>query len=220
MKCLPILFVILAAATATLSQSDQSPIVDANFSYRDWTLKNLDGEGKTNLRDFVRRKKLVIVAYWSPWCHNWANDVDFVRELHEKYADDGLGIIGVGVYDSVKRMKEHVEQKKLTFPSVYESEKPADREKSDHFAQRREAGDTRKWGTPWYVIIDPAAILPNGDVLVIRPKMITGEMIKPEVEKFVRQKLGLETGSELLSAGSEPVEARDPATAGPKLQMP
>ncbi len=220
MKRLSILFVILAAAAAAFAQNEQAPIIDGNFAYKDWTLRNLNGEGETNLREFVKGKKFVMVVYWAPWCPNWAHDVEFVRELHEKYADNGLSIIGVGQYDSVRKMREHFEQKKLTFPSVYESDKQADREKTIHFAQRREAGDMRKWGTPWYVFIDPASVMPDGDVLVTRPKIINGEMIKPEAEKFIRQKLGLETGSELLSARSELVEACDPATAGPKLQKP
>ena len=63
-------------------------------------------------------------------------------------------------YDPVEKMKTHLDQFKLTFPSVYESDNQAARLTSNHYLLRTEAGDKRKWGTPWYVLLDPATLKP------------------------------------------------------------
>ncbi|MGD9560907.1 MAG: peroxiredoxin family protein [Pyrinomonadaceae bacterium] len=194
---------ILLFVFTAIGQSEQSPIVEKEFGYRDWTYKNLQGDGSTNLRDFSKGKKLVMVVYWAPWCPNWKHDAAFVQELHEKYATNGLGVIGVGMYDPVASMRTHVEQYKLTFPIVYGTEDRSARETTVHFAQRREAGDTRKWGSPWYVLLNPSTLERSGEFLTkTNTTVVNGELIKPEAEKFVRQNLGL-NGDGAIRANAE-----------------
>lgn len=184
-------FVFLVLSAAAFAQNEEAPILEKDFAYKDWTFRNLSGDGKTNLRDFTKGKKLVMVVYWAPWCHNWEHDRDFVQSLNEKYRDKGLAIIGVGEYDTVGRMKDHIEKFKLTFPMVYETDNSGNREKTTHFSQRREAGDTRRWGSPWYVFLDPASLEQSGESLTKKTTVVNGELIRPESEKYVREKLGL-----------------------------
>jgi glutathione peroxidase-family protein len=187
-----LLISLIATSTETFGQNEQSPIQTKDFGYLDWTYKNVQGEGSTNLRKFVQGKKLVIVVYWAPWCHNWENDRDYVESLYQKYKSDGLAIIGVAEYDSLEKVRNHIKQFKVTFPVVYESEKLDEREKTVHFQQRRSAGDTRKWGSPWYVFIEPDKILVEGEVITKPTVVVNGELIREQAEKFVREKLGLE----------------------------
>src|SRR6187402_2101823 len=151
-----ILTVVLAGFA--FAQTEQSAITEKPIVYKDWTLKNLKGDGETNLRTFAKGKKLVMVVYWAPWCPNWRHDLTFVQGLHDKYSSAGLGVIGVGEYDPVDKMKKHLDEFKLTFPSVYESDNQTARLTSGHYLLRTEAGDKRKWGTPWYVLLDPSKL--------------------------------------------------------------
>lgn len=220
MKIILVLIILISAFTFASGQNEQSPIVEKEIGYRDWTYKNLSNDGETNLRKFAAGKKLVMVVYWAPWCPNWKHDVAFVQELHSKYAKDGLAVIGVGEYDPVDRMKRHIEQYKLTFPSVYESSASTERLNTVHYAQRTAAGDTRKWGSPWYVFLEPSRLTADGPVLADKPLMVNGELIKPEVEKFIREKLGLGPASTAVSAKAEGIEVCDPSDKDLVLAKP
>jgi len=193
MRYISALILTLVFTGLAIAQNEQSPIAEKPIAYKDWTLKNVKGGGETNLRSFAQGKKLVMVVYWAPWCPNWRHDLAFVQSLHDKYAASGLAIIGVGEYDPVDKMKAHLDQFKLTFPSVYESDSQTARLTSNHYILRTEVGDKRKWGTPWYVLLDPATLKPSGDVLTEKTTLVNGELVKQDAEKYIRQKLGPES---------------------------
>ncbi|MEO7673663.1 MAG: redoxin domain-containing protein [Pyrinomonadaceae bacterium] len=188
------IFVIILLALSFLhvsAQNEQSPVVEKTFDYKDWTYKNIRADGSTNLREFTKGKKLVMVVYFAPWCPNWKHDAAYVQGMYEKYKASGLEVIGVGEYDPVSTMKTHLDAYKVTFPAVYESDNSGSREKTVHFTQRREAGDTRKWGSPWYVFMEPSALEAKGDAIAKKVNVVNGELIRDDAEKFIRAKLGL-----------------------------
>ncbi len=193
MKLFFALTLIAAMSAFAFGQTEQAPITEKEINYQNWTYPNLNGGGEINLRQFAAGKKLVMVVYWAPWCPNWRHDVRFVQELHEKYAKDGLAVIGVAEYDTTEKMKAHVAQNGLTFPSVYESETHLNREKTVHFAQRKLAGDIRRWGTPWYIFLEKGKTLAEGETLAAKVDLVNGELIKPDAEAYIRAKLGLDT---------------------------
>lgn len=172
-------------------QNEQSPITEKTFDYKDWTYRNVRNDGSTNLREFTKGKKLLLVVYFAPWCPNWKHDAAFVQSLYEKYKPNGLEIIAVGEYDPVAAMKANLDSYKITFPSVYESDNSSLREKTAHFSQRQAAGDTRKWGSPWYLFLEPGLFEKSGDVLAKKVNVVNGELIRNDAEKFIRVKLGL-----------------------------
>jgi thiol-disulfide isomerase/thioredoxin len=145
MKFVFAIIFIISTFVLTFGQNEQTPVAEKEFGYKDWTYKNLMGDGETNLRQFAKGKKLVMVVYWAPWCPNWKHDVAFVQELHQKYAKDGLAVLGVGEYDTVDKLKQNYEQNKLTFPAVYEQVTSSGRLTSLHYSQRTAAG-TREVG--------------------------------------------------------------------------
>ena len=187
-----------AVSLTAFAQNEQAPIAEKNLAFKDWTYKTVDGDKNLNLRQAIAGKKLAIVVYWAPWCPNWKYDAPFVQGLYDKYKANGLEIIGVAEYDTVDKMKAHIKDQKLTFPIVYESVATADREKTTHFTMRREAGDIRKWGSPWYVFLEPSK-LERGEVLANKVQLVNGELIKGEAEKFIRQRLGLEPVAKISS---------------------
>lgn len=220
MKLLFALIFIVSGFVFSFAQNEQSPFVEKEIGYKDWTYKNLKSGGETNLREFAKGKKLVMVVYWAPWCPNWKHDVGFVQELHQKYGKDGLAVIGVGEYDPVDKMKQSYEQNNLTFPSVYESAASTERLNTVHYAQRTAAGDTRKWGSPWYVFLDPASMQSSGEILAKKVQVVNGELIRPDAEKFIKEKLGLAAGGSVASIKSKEIEVCEPDQRKPALIKP
>jgi thiol-disulfide isomerase/thioredoxin len=184
-------FVGLFAFVLASAQNEQSPIVEKEISYKDWTYKDIRTGQDINLREFTKGKKLTIVVYWAPWCGNWRHDAPMVERLYEKYKDKGLAVIGVGEYDPVTSMSSVLDKYKITFPAVYESENRSEREKTLHYTYRKSTGDTRNWGSPYYVFLSPKMMEKKGDVLTKKTFVINGEMIEPEGEAFIRKQLKL-----------------------------
>lgn len=217
-----ILFVILLTTIVSFSsfaQNEQAPIIEKPLAYKDWTYKTVDGDKDLNLRKSIAGKKLVIVVYWAPWCPNWRYDAPFVQSIYEKYKANGLEVIGVAEYDTVDKIKAHIKDQKLTFPIVYESVATADREKTAHFAIRRQAGDVRKWGSPWYIILEPSKLESQGDVLANNVGLVNGELARVDAENLIRQKLGLGPAASAAGlANAKEIEACEPDKTAARLK--
>lgn len=221
MKKIPLLItILLAIVSLSFAQNEQASITEKEFPYKDWTYKNLEGGGESNLRQFARDKKLVMVVYWAPWCANWRHDVAFVQQLHEKYGRLGLGVIGVGEYDSADKMRSFYNGNKLTFPTVYNSESLSKRTSTDHYQQRTAAGDLRKWGSPWYVFLEPTTLRPSGAVIAERSAVVNGELIKDQAEAYIKKKLGSLSAPTLSLTKANSTEVCDPKTSSSAIKTP
>jgi peroxiredoxin len=185
---LPMLFFV---SFNIFGQTEKAPIQEKVINYKDWTYDSVFDSSKVNLKEFSKDKKLVLVVYFAPWCPNWKNQAPFMQKLHEKYSSQGLGVIGVGEYDSVEAIKKSVEELKITFPVVYESNSRDAKQKTTHYEYRKAAGDSRNWGSPWNVFIETARLNKEGKVLIEKTFVVNGELIEGETENFIREKLGL-----------------------------
>jgi peroxiredoxin len=200
---------VLLTATFVFSQNEQSPIVQKQIAYKNWTYKDNQTGKDINLRDYTKGKKLVAVIYYAPWCPNWRHDAPMVERLYEKYKDKGFAVIGVSEYDTVDAAKANLDTLKITFPSVSESRERADKQKTLHYDYRKSTGDTRGWGSPWYIFLTPSSMEKKGDILTQNTSVINGEMIEVEGERFIRERLGLtatETKSSALAATNKVTE--------------
>lgn len=191
MKILFALIILSLSFAVVSAQNEQAPIVEKDFTYKDWVYKNVITGTDMNLRKFTNGKKLVMVVYFAPWCPNWKHDAAFVQGLYEKYKGNGFDVIGVGEYDPVSAMKTHLDAFKITFPAVYESVLRTDKDKTLHYEYRKAVGDTRKWGSPWYVFLEPEKLEKGGLILSKKASFVNGELIKDQAENFIRAKLGL-----------------------------
>ena len=54
---------LLLTVIFAFGQNEQSPIVEKEISYKDWTYKNVLTGEDVNLRDFTKGKKLTMVVY-------------------------------------------------------------------------------------------------------------------------------------------------------------
>ena len=183
--------IILFVCVFAFGQNEQSPIVEKDIDYKNWTYKDVQTGKDINLRDFAKGKKLTMVIYFAPWCGNWKHDAPMVERFYEKYKGNGLNIIGVGEYGSVADMKSILDTLKITFPAVYESENRDKRQYTLHYSYRQSTGDKRNWGSPWYIFLMPSVMEKKGDTLTKKTFVINGEMIEAEGEQFIRKQLGL-----------------------------
>ncbi|CAN5626025.1 hypothetical protein BH24ACI2_BH24ACI2_04650 [soil metagenome] len=212
MKSLFLLAFLFLSFTYSYAQNEQAPLQEQEINYKDWTYKSVRDDKEINLRDFAKNKKLIMVVYFAPWCPNWKHEAPFAQKLYEKYKSNGFDVIGVGEYDTVAAMKTNLDDKKITFPVVYESETKDAKQKTLHYEYRKAAGDTRGWGSPWNIFIEPANLKKDGDVLMKKAFVVNGELIEADVEKFVRQKLGLPAEETKMATKDKTVEACAPET--------
>lgn len=191
---------ILVVSTFTLGAYAQdgheySPVVEKTVNYKTWTLNDLKDNKPVDLRAAVAGKKLVMVVYFAPWCGNWRNEAPVAARLYEKYKDQGFAIIGVSEYGSRDDVKNFFGPAGSPYPVVSESETREDREKTSHYGYRQLTGDTRKWGSPWNIFLEPAALLKTGDVLTEKAWVVNGELIEADVDKFIAEHLKTTTAS-------------------------
>lgn len=191
MKTILALAIVLFSFLFASAQNEQAPLQEKEITYKDWTYKAVNDDKNINLRGFTNDKKLVLIVYFAPWCPNWKHEAPFAEKLYEKYKNNGLGVIGVGEYDTVAALKTNLDDKKITFPVVYESESKDAKQATLHYKYRKAAGDVRGWGSPWNIFLEPAKLTKKDDVLTEKTFVVNGELIEADVEKFVREKLGL-----------------------------
>ena len=185
------LVILFFCFSFAFGQNEQSPLVEKEIAYKNWTYKNVRTGEDVDLHKFAKGKKLTMVVYFAPWCHNWQHDAPMVERLYEKYHGNGLNVIGVGEYGSVADMKSILDTLKITFPAVYESEDRNQRQYTPHYGYRQSTGDKRNWGSPWHIFLTPSVMEKKGDVLTKKTFVINGEMIETEGEPFIRKQLGL-----------------------------
>lgn len=221
MKVVFAFVILLLCWVSAFGQNEQSPIVEKEIVYKDWTLKGIRDGRDTNLRNLTKGKKLVAVVYFAPWCPNWRHDAPMLERLYEKYNKQGFEIVAVGEYGSTDEMNANIKEFNITFPAVFESFSRDARQNTLHYAYRQTTGDARRWGSPYYVFLERASLEKKGDVLLKQTSVINGEMIESEGEAFIRQKLGLPAEPAKASAGkSGEIEACEPDKGAAGLKKP
>ena len=184
------IIILISAASAAFAQSHEySPLVEKTVNYKSWTLKDLANNKPTDLRSLMAGKKLVMVLYFAPWCPNWRNEAPIAASLYDKYKSQGFEIVGVSEYGLRDDVKNFFGPNGAPYPVVVESESREDREKTPHYGYRQLTGDTRRWGSPWNIFLDPAKCNSSGDVLTEKAWVVNGELIEADVDKFIHDKL-------------------------------
>ena len=176
---------------ATMAQAghEYSPLVEKTVNYKNWSLPDLKSNEADDLRALMKGKKLVMIVYFAPWCGNWRNEAPIAAKLYDKYKSQGLQVIGVSEYASRDDVKNFFGEAGPPYPIVTESESRDDKMTTLHYGYRQLTGDTRNWGSPWNIFLDPAKVNATGDVLTEKAWVVNGELIEDEVDKFIASKL-------------------------------
>jgi len=191
-KFLMISFVALALSPfATMAQAghEYSPLVEKTVNYKNWSLPDLKSNQADDLRSLIKGKKLVMVVYFAPWCGNWRNEAPIAAKLYDKYKAQGFQVIGVSEYASRDDVKNFFGADGPPYPIVTESESRDDKTTTHHYEYRQLTGDTRNWGSPWNIFLEPSKVNASGDVLTEKAWVVNGELIEDEVDKFIASKV-------------------------------
>ena len=197
------LIIIALALTATVGAQgnhEYAPLQEKTINYKDWTFKSLKGDKPVNLREWARGKRLVMVVYFAPWCPNWHNEAPVAAKLYEKYKLQGFDVIGVSEYGTRDEVKTFFGEKGAPYTVVSESEARDQRDKTSHYTVRQASGDSRRWGSPYNVFLEPSKLAKDGELLTEKAWVVNGELIEADVEKFIRQRLGLDAKAQAVQS--------------------
>jgi thiol-disulfide isomerase/thioredoxin len=180
-------------STTALAQDghEYAPLEQRTVNYKNWTLKSLQDDKPIDLRTLMHGKKLVMVVYFAPWCPNWRNEAPIAEALYEKYKGQGFQVIGVSEYATRDDVRSYFGPSGPAYPVVTESESREDRDKTSHFGYRQGTGDTRRWGSPWNIFLEPATVAKTGEVLAEKAWVVNGELIEADVDKFISEHLNV-----------------------------
>ena len=185
--------VISAAVTRAQASHEYSPLVEKTVNYKNWKLSNVTSAKEEDLRSLIAGKKLVMIVYFAPWCGNWRNEAPIAAKLYEKYKAQGFQVIGVSEYANSADTVTFFGEKDPPYPVVAESISRDDKLKTLHYEYRQLTGDTRNWGSPWNIFLEPDKLNKTGEVLTEKAFVVNGELIEDEVDKFIASKLGAST---------------------------
>lgn len=216
-----LLFALLAPA-AVLAQGNHeyAPLQEQQVNYKDWTFNSLTDGKPVNLRQLAEGKKLLLVVYFASWCPNWRNEAPLAAQLHEKYKAHGLEVVGVSEYATLEATRKHFGAAGAPYTVVVESDGREWRDKTSHYSYRKTTGDTRNWGSPWNIFLEPNKLEKKGDVLLSRASVVNGELIEAEAETFIRQKLGLPAAPSTEDKKSAQIEACEPGKKVAEFKKP
>ncbi|HEX6046094.1 MAG TPA: TlpA disulfide reductase family protein [Pyrinomonadaceae bacterium] len=186
-----IILALLTFSIAAFAQDGHefSALQEKTVNYKTWTLPGLTSDDPEELRSLMKGKKLVMIVYFAPWCKNWRFEMPVVVKLYEKYKDMGFQVIGVSEYAPRTEVYSHFGEAGPPFPIVSESESRDDKLKTLHYTYRQSTGDTRNWGSPWNIFLEPDKVKKKGDLLVEKAWVVNGELVEDEVDKFIASKV-------------------------------
>ena len=89
----------------------------------DFTLKDSAGKQRT-LKDY--RGKILLLDFWATWCHGCKQEIPLFADLHRKYRESGLEIVGISMDDEGwKLVTPFVESAAVPYEIVLGDEKTA-----------------------------------------------------------------------------------------------
>ena len=192
---LSILALLMSPVIAAAQNHEYSPLVEKTVNYENWELPNVITEKPEDLRKLMAGKKLVMIVYFAPWCGNWKFEAPIAAKLYEKYKAQGFQVIGVSEYASRADVRSYFGEAGPPYPVVVESESRADKTNTPHYKYRQLTGDTRSWGSPWNIFLEPDKLKPTGNLLAEKAWVVNGELIEEEVDKFIASKVGNATAT-------------------------
>lgn len=96
-------FLLLFVVSSTCSYGNENNLTlvskNKENQSQDWTLTSISGE-KVTLSNF--KKRPVILVFWATWCPYCKKLLPGIDKLHQKYAKQGLKVIGVNIREDWK----------------------------------------------------------------------------------------------------------------------
>jgi peroxiredoxin len=123
----PLFLVATAAAlTALLGLAPLAPLrsvaaaVDVGGRAPEIGLNDLDGRP---MRMNELRGKVVLVDFWASWCAPCRQEFPVLQRLHQRFASQGLVIVGVSVDNELRNVRDFLRRNPASFRIVHDPRK-------------------------------------------------------------------------------------------------
>jgi thiol-disulfide isomerase/thioredoxin len=102
------------SASAAGSKEDAPQVVALDFA-----LQPALGGSSVNLKEFDG--KIRVVDFWATWCPPCRAAIPWLNELHQRYSDDGVAIIGISVDENAKALAGFDKEVHIEYTSLLSS---------------------------------------------------------------------------------------------------
>lgn len=102
----------------------QAPGQAVNTKARDFKLPDESGR-KVSLNDYTG--KVILMDVWATWCGPCRASMPHVQQLHEKYGDRGLVVIGVNIEGHSPNVMRYIQKGRFTFTMLFDKTKTVNR---------------------------------------------------------------------------------------------
>ena len=97
--------------------------LDESIPLPDVSLPDLKGD-PVPLLSF--RNRVVILNFWTTWCHYCERERAALEALYQIYKEDGLAVLAVNMGETVEQVRAYIEKHGLSFPHVMDPEARAE----------------------------------------------------------------------------------------------
>jgi len=106
------LFILFAVSSSCFASSLTGPADD-------FTLKSRSGE---NVRLQELTGQVVFINFWASWCAPCRKELPKLEQLHQKYKDLGVTILGINIDENPELSKKILKDISITFPVLFDSD--------------------------------------------------------------------------------------------------
>lgn len=94
----------------------------AGKTFVDFSGITTEGE-QVKLSDYVGQGQYALVDFWASWCGPCRHEIPTLIEMHKKYKDKGLLVLGVGVWEeSHDTHLQAVKELQIPYPQIYDEQ--------------------------------------------------------------------------------------------------
>ena len=113
--------------TAAADEADYEALnlihLDESIPLPDVSLPDLKGD-PVPLLSF--RHRVVILNFWTTWCHYCERERAALEALYQIYKEDGLAVLAVNMGETPEQVQAYIEKHGLSFPHVMDPEARAE----------------------------------------------------------------------------------------------
>lgn len=98
-----------------VASSAGHPYIDIEVEYNGQTQR---------LSDYVGNgRKLTIVDFWASWCGPCKREIPYLKEVYERYKDQGVEVVGVATWDEPEATLKAIETLGIAYPQIINAQR-------------------------------------------------------------------------------------------------